>query len=336
MRSLVTLTLAASLLLLAGGASAAPGKAGLHGPSAAAAKNPIFQFSNVPSSPWYYLWINGPSGSLHTVWYEASKLACGTASCSIDPKLTLPDGHYKWWIQTWDSSGSGPWSEAMEFDVSSHGGGNMPPPVPFNAVMWIDHLAFQPGTPSVVVSFDALDSGVGAGTSGLIVEAAPGSGPREVEQGLLVPSGLLVDGVRVCYELSDRRSTISGVRIEQLDDPPDRTQALLVDGRGMPALGPICVDTAAPAQPIDASTGSLRLQLRLDFPDPTAGDRIVIRGVGLHVVNDPNGPLQGEIARINKRLKYLETTLGNHSHIYLTAKGVGHNNTNATTGGPLP
>jgi len=62
----------------------------------------------------------------------------------------------------------------------------------------------------------------------------------------------------------------------------------------------------------------------------------VIRGVGLQLVADPNGPLQRELTRIHKRLKHLETTLGNHSHVYRTGKGTGHDNTNATTGGPLP
>jgi hypothetical protein len=332
------LTLALALLLTAPGAFAAPGKPTGHGPSGTGNASPVFQFSQITEATWYHLWLNGPSGTVHAEWYQATTTPCGGGSCSIDPGLNLPPGHYKWWIRAHNGGGQGLWSDEMGFDV----GNQLPhvpiqlPTTPFRSVMWVDHLAFQAGTPSVQVSFDAVDSGVGSGTSGLIVEAGTGPGPRVVEQGLLVPSGLLVDGVRVCYELSDRRSYISQVRLEQLEDPPDRTRTKLVDVRGMPALGPICVDSARPSQAIDASTGSLRLQLGLNFPDPSANDRIVIRGVGLLVESDPNGPLQNEIRILWQRMNNLENTLGGHGHHYLTGAGNGHNNTTATTGAPIP
>ncbi len=40
------------------------------------------------------------------------------------------------------------------------------------AVMWINHLAFLAGDPSVAVSYNAVNSGVGSGLSGLIITSS--------------------------------------------------------------------------------------------------------------------------------------------------------------------
>lgn len=331
--AVVTLASIAGAMLVSGGALATPpGKASLYAPATSSDEDPTFIFSAVGGSTWYYLWVSGDAGAVHRKWYRASDISCDSNGCRIDPGLDLAKGHYKWWIQTWNADGEGPWSDRGDFDVDHD---ITMPGAPFHAVLWLDHLAFEPGTPSVATSFDALDSGVGAGASGLVVEAAPGPSPYLVEQGLAVPPGLLVDGVRVCYELSNSQSTISAIRIEQLLDPPDATKVLLADASGATAMGPVCVDSAQPPDPIDPADGSLRLQLAFDFPDPDAGDRIVVRGVGLHVVADPDGPVQKEIAILKYRLHKLEDELEGHTHTYLTGKGVGHNNTTATTGPPI-
>jgi hypothetical protein len=58
------------------------------------------------------------------------------------------------------------------------------------------------------------------------------------------------------------------------------------------------------------------------------GEAIVIRGVGLELIPDPNNPMQKEIEALWEAFE-------NHTHIYLTGKGVGHNNTEAITSEPV-
>ena len=195
------------------------------------------------------------------------------------------------------------------------------PAVQADELLWIDHLGMLAGDPSVSVSFNAINSGVGGGLSGLIVESstlgedAEGGGNKVVETAVQVPPGYLVDGVRVCYEYSSAASFISQVRLAQVQDPPDTASVLLDDGTDLLDPGPVCVDSAAPfAETIDPAPGALLLSLRVNFGD--TADRIVVRGVALHLTADP------------------DSLLLEHTHEYLTGKGVGHNNTVAATTGP--
>jgi hypothetical protein len=210
-----------------------------------------------------------------------------------------------------------------------------PPPPPNNppsesvaVIMWIDHLDFLPGDDSVKTLFNSVNSGVGGGLSGLIIEStttgedATGGGNKVVEKGLQVPPGFLISGVRVCYELSNARSFISQIRLAQVQDPPSTALVLLDDGTDLTNAGPVCVNSTEVTTPIDPSKGAVRLNFRVDFGDIT--DRIVLRAVGLNLLVDPNGPLQKEIEGFE-----------NHTHIYLTGKGQGHNNTQAETGPPV-
>lgn len=196
------------------------------------------------------------------------------------------------------------------------------PAVQADELLWIDHLGMLAGDPSVSVSFNAINSGVGGGLSGLIVESstlgedAEGGGNKVVETAVQVPPGYLVDGVRVCYEYSSAASFISQVRLAQVQDPPDTASVLLDDGTDLLDPGPVCVDSAAPfAETIDPAPDALLLSLRVNFGD--TADRIVVRGVALHLTADP------------------DSLLLEHTHEYLTGKGVGHNNTVAATTGPL-
>ena len=200
---------------------------------------------------------------------------------------------------------------------------NDPPAEPVAVVMWTNHLDFLPGDESVKTSFNAVNSGVGGGLSGLIIESsttgedAIGGGNKVVEKGLQVPPGFLISGVRVCYELSNPRSFISQIRLAQVQDPPATALVLLDDGTDLTNAGPVCIDSEAVS--IDPSVGAVRLSFRVNYGDVT--DRIVLRAVGLYLLIDPNGPFQKIIEGIE-----------NHTHTYLTGKGKGHNNTQAETG----
>ncbi len=95
-----------------------PGKAALTAPSGAMSETkPVFTWEVVNSASYYYLWINGASGKLFAEWYKANDLDC-TTRCQLESPITLENGgKYTWWIQTWNTAGYGPWSDAMTFTI---------------------------------------------------------------------------------------------------------------------------------------------------------------------------------------------------------------------------
>jgi len=169
---------------------------------------------------------------------------------------------------------------------------------PQNALMWINHLDLVGGDTDVVTNhptYNSTTSGVGGGLSGFVIESATAGdvsvsgGNKVVEKGLEVPPGWLIRGVRVCYELTNPRSFITQIRLAQVQPIPGTAVVLLDDGTDHTDPGPVCVDsTLLPAgSEIDPSAGSVRLSLRI-FVDAagvfTAGDKIVVRALGLHLL----------------------------------------------------
>ena len=152
-------------------------------------------------------------------------------------------------------------------------------------IMWINHFDLLPGDPSVKTSFNAVNSGVGGGLTGLVIEStttgenAQGGGNKVVHMGLQVPPGYSIQGVRVCYELSNKRSFISQIRLAQVKTPPQSAVVLLDDGTDQTNPGPICVDSAATS--VDPSAGEVLLSLRVNFGNTS--DKIAVRALGLHL-----------------------------------------------------
>jgi hypothetical protein len=152
-------------------------------------------------------------------------------------------------------------------------------------LMWINHFELLPGDPSVMTSFNAVNSGVGGGLTGLVItstttgEIATGGGNKVVHMALEVPPGFTVNGVRVGYELTNESSFISQIRLAQVQDPPKTAIVILDDGTDHTDIGPIDVDSASTA--IDAAAGPLLLSLRTNFG--STSDKIVIRSLGLHL-----------------------------------------------------
>jgi hypothetical protein len=157
---------------------------------------------------------------------------------------------------------------------------------PISLIMWVNHLSLLPGDPSVITSFNAINSGVGGGLSGLIIQStttgseAQGGGIKVVEKGLDVPPGFRITGVRVGYENSNVRSFITQVRLSQVQNPPATAVVLLDDPAQLNAAGPAFHDSTGTS--IDPAAGPLLLDLRVNFGDTS--DRIVVRGIGLHLV----------------------------------------------------
>jgi hypothetical protein len=156
---------------------------------------------------------------------------------------------------------------------------------PQTSIMWINHLDLLPGDPSVIISFNAVNSGVGSGLSGLIImstttgNSASGGGGKVVEKGLQVPPGFLITGARVCYESSNARSFIDLIRLAQVQDPPSSELVRLDDSTQQVNPGPVCVNSAPTT--INPGLGAVRLDLRVNFSDTS--DKIVVRAVALHL-----------------------------------------------------
>ena len=78
--------------------------------------NPTYTWNSVFDASWYYIYIQGPSGLVHADWYSAAQV-CVASTCSLPNVKTLAVGEHRWWIQTWNSNGYGPWSTGMTFTV---------------------------------------------------------------------------------------------------------------------------------------------------------------------------------------------------------------------------
>jgi hypothetical protein len=95
---------------------APPGQAILTSPQGNGATNPIYRWNEVEGSSWYYLWVEGPSGTVLKKWYSAAQANCNGTNCFVkNATPDLPGGAYSWWIQTWNDAGYGPWSTRMDF-----------------------------------------------------------------------------------------------------------------------------------------------------------------------------------------------------------------------------
>jgi hypothetical protein len=106
-----------------------PGVATLTSPSGnIITNNPTYTWSKVSGATWYYIYVQGPSGYIFTNWYRAVDV-CGASTCSI-ANITpgLASGQYRWWVQTWNSVGYGPWSTGMSFNTTLPGAATLSAP----------------------------------------------------------------------------------------------------------------------------------------------------------------------------------------------------------------
>lgn len=110
-------------LITAGTGGGTPGQATLRNPAGSIDTNqPTYAWDAVGGAGWYQLWVNGPSGTpVIQQWYTAAQAGCPTGSggCAITPGTMLSPGAHRWWIQTWNEAGFGPWSEGLDFHVES-------------------------------------------------------------------------------------------------------------------------------------------------------------------------------------------------------------------------
>lgn len=154
---------------------------------------------------------------------------------------------------------------------------------PLRKVMWVNHFDLLPGDPSVFTTFNAVSSGVGGGLTGLVIQStttgenAQNGGNKVVHMSLQVPPGYLIRGVRVCYELTNKRSHISQIRLAQVQNPPQSAVVLLDDATDLTNPGPVCVNSAVTN--VNPATGAVLISLRVNFGN--VADKICVRALGL-------------------------------------------------------
>jgi hypothetical protein len=100
-----------------------PGAVTLIAPSGSTTNPPPYYWWYEDScATWYYLWVNGPSGTaVIQQWYTAAQANCNGTWCWVTNATTLPVGTNTWWVQTWNSAGYGPWSSGLTFTISTSG-----------------------------------------------------------------------------------------------------------------------------------------------------------------------------------------------------------------------
>jgi hypothetical protein len=104
-----------------------PGKATLISPSGTFSNStrPDFKWNAVSESTWYYLWVEDNIGQRIQLWYTSAEAGCaaGTGTCGawpftrLDSGAALAPGSARWWVQTWNEKGYGPWSDPQEFNM---------------------------------------------------------------------------------------------------------------------------------------------------------------------------------------------------------------------------
>jgi len=71
--------------------------------------NPTYTWPKVATATWYRLYISGPAGLVLDQWYQASSICGGDNICRV-VSPTLAGGVHAWYVQTYNQSGYGPWS----------------------------------------------------------------------------------------------------------------------------------------------------------------------------------------------------------------------------------
>ena len=108
---------AKTFTVVTGGATAPPPAPSLQSPSGSVTSTrPSYTWTAASTATDYYLWVNGPLGTVVQQWYPASAVCSGT-TCSIAPPTSLASGAHTWWVQARNGAGTGPWSAGRNFTV---------------------------------------------------------------------------------------------------------------------------------------------------------------------------------------------------------------------------
>ena len=79
---------------------------------------PTYVWNADSTATWYYLWVNDNAGIPRIqAWYTSGQVGCtsGIGLCSVTPSIGFTSSAGRWWIQTWNPNGYGPWSDPLDF-----------------------------------------------------------------------------------------------------------------------------------------------------------------------------------------------------------------------------
>jgi hypothetical protein len=78
---------------------------------------PTYTWEEVPNATYYQLAVNEDAGgNVFLQWY-ASEEICNEGFCSVTPATAQANGNYKWYVQTYNINGLGPWSTGLSCTV---------------------------------------------------------------------------------------------------------------------------------------------------------------------------------------------------------------------------
>ncbi|MEA3348937.1 MAG: hypothetical protein U9Q39_07780, partial [Pseudomonadota bacterium] len=80
--------------------------------------SPTFNWNTVTDVTWYFVWVNKGMHNVFQSWYQTDDVVKGE-QCEVTPPLSLLNGDYTWWVQTWNDAGYGEWSSGKNFSVFS-------------------------------------------------------------------------------------------------------------------------------------------------------------------------------------------------------------------------
>jgi len=149
------------------------------------------------------------------------------------------------------------------------------------STLWLDLAKFASDSHELTITPLTSRNGAGTAAEGIVVQAPTAAGslaglPRQVSMDLDAPDGFALVGVRVCYQLTNPRSTISRIRVSRPGERGKEPQLLIDDSADRTAPGPVCIDT----RPMRSTEhGPITVSLRFSLQDPS--DRIALRGVAL-------------------------------------------------------
>lgn len=146
--------------------------------------------------------------------------------------------------------------------------------------VWVSPTEFVSGDPTVHISYPFLDH------PGTVVTCSNPGDFKWVFMGLRLPDGVSIEKIIVCYELSDRNSFISQVRLLEMAGPG---HALVLHDDPTPLNKPSDSYVSTVGSKTPTSGRAVTLGLRLVFRATTDEVRLGAVGVGIDVPKGPAG-----------------------------------------------
>ena len=149
--------------------------------------------------------------------------------------------------------------------------------------IWLSPTNFVTGDPTLRVSYPFVSH-----PSTVVSCTAPGDF-KWVSMGLRLPLDVQIEGVIICYQISNARSFISQVRLAEMTTP-DHATVVHDDPAHLTSTTPATYNSAVPGL---VPSGAVTLELRLNFQN--ISDEILLGAVGVSI-KAPTGRCVNSIA----------------------------------------